>query len=165
MRTVDFEYRGQVLHLCLNGAALFAIRDEYGSETPIFDLIAGDGSEAFQRMCRILHILCEQGELVERYLGQEPQEVPTERYLATTMMPSDLPAVREAMARALAAGFRREVPEDKPKRRDLGLEELQKKRDAAAGVAAGGDSGPWSLSAGGAAADAGDAAGPADPGA
>ena len=53
MRTVDFEYRGQVLHLCLNGAALFAIRDEYGSETPIFDLIAGDGSEAFQRMCRI----------------------------------------------------------------------------------------------------------------
>ena len=60
MRTVDFEYRGQVLHLCLNGAALFAIRDEYGSETPIFDLIAGDGSEAFQRMCRILRILCEQ---------------------------------------------------------------------------------------------------------
>ena len=44
MRTVDFEYRGQVMHLCLNGAALFAIRDEYGSETPIFDLIAGDGS-------------------------------------------------------------------------------------------------------------------------
>ena len=64
---------------------------------------------------------------MERYLGQEPQEVPTERYLATTMMPSDLPAVREAMARAVAAGFRREVPEDKPKRRDLGLEELQKK--------------------------------------
>lgn len=127
MRTVDFEYRGQVLHLCLNGAALFAIRDEYGSETPIFDLIAGDGSEAFQRLCRILHILCEQGELVERYLGQEPQEVPTERYLATTMMPSDLPAVREAMARAVAAGFRREVPDDKPKHRDLGLEELQKK--------------------------------------
>ena len=159
MRTVDFEYRGQVLHLCLNGAALFAIRDEYGSETPIFDLIAGDGSEAFQRMCRILHILCEQGELVERYLGQEPQEVPTERYLATTMMPSDLPAVREAMTRAVAAGFRREVPDDK------GWRSCKKKRDAAAGVAAGGDSGPWSLSAGGAAADAGDAAGPADPGA
>lgn len=128
MRTVDFEYRGQVMHLCLNGAALFAIRDEYGNETPIFDLIAkSKDSEDFHRTCRILHILCEQGELVERYLGQEPQEVPTERYLATTMMPSDLPAVREAMARAVAAGFRREVPEDKPKRWDLGLEELQKK--------------------------------------
>ena len=118
MRTVDFEYRGQVLHLCLNGAALFAIRDEYGNETPIFDLIAkSKDSEDFQRTCRILHILCEQGELVERYLGQEPQEVPTERYLATTMMPSDLGA----------AGFWREVSGDKPKRRDLGLEERQKK--------------------------------------
>ena len=129
MRTVDFEYRGQVLHLCLNGAALFAIRDDYGSEESVMDLIAKcSGIEDFRRTCRILHILCEQGELVQRYLGQEPQEIPTERYLATTMMPSDLPTVREAMIQAVADGFRREAPDERPKRRDLGLEELQKKK-------------------------------------
>lgn len=132
MRTIEFEYRGQTLHLCLNGAALFAIREQYGSEESVLDLIGGNDSEGFRRMCRILHILCEQGELVERYLGQEPREIPTERYLATTMMPSDLPTVRETMARAVADGFRREAPDDKPKRRDLGLEELQKKTGSGA---------------------------------
>lgn len=129
MQTINFDYRGETLHLCLNGAALFAIRDEYGSESSVLDLISGEGSEGFQRMCRILHIFCEQGELVQRYLGYEPQEIPAERYFSTTMMPADLPAVRDAMVRAVAAGFRRETPEDKPKRRDLWLEELQKKTE------------------------------------
>lgn len=132
MRTIEFEYRGQMLHLCLNGAALFAIREQYGSEESVLDLIGGNDSEGFRRMCRILQILCEQGELVQRYLGQEPREIPTERYFATTLMPSDLPEVRDAMVRAVAAGFRRETQDERPKRRDLYLEELQKKTGSGA---------------------------------
>ena len=52
LKTVDFEFNGQVLHLFLNGAALFDFYDRYGAEQEIPDVVAGESRKSFLDVCQ-----------------------------------------------------------------------------------------------------------------
>lgn len=133
LKTVDFEFNGQVLHLFLNGAALFDFYDRYGAEQEIPDVVAGESRKSFLATCWLLYKLSEQGELARRQLGHTPKAIPSMGQLAALLGVLDVPRARRAICKAAQLGFSMEHP---PKREyeDLGLLELQKK--TAAGRAA-----------------------------
>lgn len=133
LKTVDFEFNGQVLHLFLNGAALFDFYDKYGSDKDIPEVISGESRASFLATCWLLYKLSEQGELARRQLGHTPETIPSMGQLAALLGALDVPRARRAICAAARLGFAMEHP---PKREyeDLGLLELQKK--TAAGKAA-----------------------------
>ncbi len=133
LKTVDFAFNGQVLHLFLNGAALFDFYDRYGAEQEIPDVVAGESRKSFLATCWLLNKLSEQGELARRQLGHTPETIPSMGQLAALLGVLDVPRARRAICEAARLGFSMEHP---PKREyeDLGLLELQKK--TAAGRAA-----------------------------
>ena len=51
MKLTAFPFNGTTYYLLLNGAALFNIYDQYGSEGSVFDPIRGGGSEGFAAVC------------------------------------------------------------------------------------------------------------------
>ena len=133
LKTVDFAFNGQVLHLFLNGAALFDFYDKYGSDKDIPEVISGESRASFLATCWLLYKLSEQGELARRQLGHTPEAIPSMGQLAALLGVLDVPRARRAICKAAQLGFSMEHP---PKREyeDLGLLELQKK--TAAGRAA-----------------------------
>lgn len=133
LKTVDFEFNGQVLHLFLNGAALFDFYDKYGSDKDIPEVLSGESRASFLATCWLLYKLSEQGELARRQLGHTPETIPSMGQLTALLGALDVPRARRAICEAARLGFSMEHP---PKREyeDLGLLELQKK--TAAGRAA-----------------------------
>ena len=126
MTPLPFTWRGQTLHLLLNGAALFDIFDRFGANAEIPELIAGSSRKSLENTCWILAKLAEQGELARRFLGFERETPPMEQELLTLMTPMEIPLARLAITRAVRLGFdmRHQDPEEYV---DLGLRELQKK--------------------------------------
>ena len=126
MTPLPFTWRGQELHLLLNGAALFDIFDRFGANAEIPELIAGSSRKSLENTCWILAKLAEQGELARRFLGFERETPPMEQELLTLMTPMEIPLARLAITRAVRLGFymRHQDPEEYV---DLGLRELQKK--------------------------------------
>ena len=76
MRTAPFSFNGQTYHLLFNGAALFDIYDEFGTEGSVTDHILGKDRKALEALCWYLEELAWQGELLRRYEGRDPQKVP-----------------------------------------------------------------------------------------
>lgn len=126
MTPLPFTWKGQELHLLLNGAALFDIFDRFGANAEIPELIAGSSRKSLENTCWILAKLAEQGELARRFLGFERETPPMEQELLTLMTPMEIPLARLAITRAVRLGFdmRHQDPEEYV---DLGLRELQKK--------------------------------------
>lgn len=156
LKTVDFEFNGQMLHLFLNGAALFDFYDKYGTEQDIPEVVSGDSRKSFLATCWLLYKLAEQGELARRQLGHTPESIPTMGQLAALLNPLDVLCARRAICETARIGL---TMEHAPKREyeDLGLLELQKKRNPAdpRGVSGHGYAGSGPGSAGSAAADPG----------
>ena len=126
MKTLEFEWNGQLLHLCLNGAALFDIYEKYGTKGSITDHISGNGKKSFQATCWMLAKLAEQGNLVRIWQGHKRTKPPTEPQLAALLAPVDVLAAKNAIRVAIELGFRREE-DDGEGEVDLGLRELEKK--------------------------------------
>ena len=127
MRVVDFEHNGQVWHLYLNGAVLCEIYDNYGADKSALDPIHGEGREAFNATCWYLTRLAAQGELLRRWQGEEKGPLPVENAFRLLLSPQDVMRAKAAITRAVAAGFGREIEEEK-KEVDLGLLELEQKK-------------------------------------
>lgn len=130
MKTIELNVYGKTCHLRLTSAALYDIYEHFGKETSVFDNISGSDKAAFDAVCWYLAKLSEQGELARRWEGHEAQELFTEADFRTLMTPSDFPAAKLAVIRALNMGFGREVEDDEPV--DLVLLEMQKKTEKAA---------------------------------
>lgn len=126
MKTLEFEWNGQMLHLCLNGAALFDIYEKYGTKGSITDPISGNGKKSFQATCWMLAKLAEQGNLVRIWQGHERVKVPTEQQLAALLSPVDVLAAKDAIRVAIELGFRMEA-DDGEREIDIGLQEIEKK--------------------------------------
>ena len=128
LKTVDFEFNGQMLHLFLNGAALFDFYDKYGTEKDIPEVVSGDSRKSFLATCWLLYKLAEQGELARRQLGHTPEAIPTMGQLAVLLDPMDVLRARRAICETARLGL---TMEHAPKRQyeDLGLLELQKKTE------------------------------------
>ena len=128
MKSVDFDWNGQVLHLLLNGTALFDIYDKYGYDADLLDLLEGNDKKSYLNTCWILYKLAEQGELARRFLGHDHEKPPSVDRLAALMLPQDVPRAKRAATKAIRLGFGVEHPEGDGSV-DIGLLELQKKTE------------------------------------
>ena len=129
MRSVPYTFNGQEYHLCMNAAALFAIYERLGDKGSVLDHIKGTGKKSFSNTCFMLAKLAEQGEMVRRYEGHDHEKFPSEQMFAAMLMPTDVAEAKDALRKAIALGFTREI-DRKQKAVDLGLVELQKKTEA-----------------------------------
>lgn len=129
MGPVIFSCAGTTYHLLLNGAALFDIYEKFGSKGFVLDHIKSNGKESFGPTCWMLAKLAEQGELLRRYQGHDKGPIPTEETFLLNLSPLEVPLAKDAIARAVQEGFRREEGPVK-KEIDKGLLEIQKKTGA-----------------------------------
>lgn len=126
MGPVIFSCGGVTYHLLLNGEALFDIYEKFGSKGFVLDHIKGNGKKSFGPTCWMLAKLAEQGELLRRYQGYDKGPIPTEDLFRLTLSPLEIPLAKDAIARAVQEGFRRNEGQDN-KAVDKGLLELEKK--------------------------------------
>lgn len=134
MKLTHITIDGREYPLCLNAAALFDLYARFGDKGSLLDHIEGSDRKAFYNTCGMLAKLAEQGELVRRYQGFIPGDIPTENQLRLVMGPLDVINAKAAIRRAVAVGFGREIREEQEERVDLGLLELQKKTAPASAV-------------------------------
>ena len=128
MRVFEFKFKDETYPLCLNGAALFAIYDKYGSDVSVFDPIKEMDSKGFEAICFYLHELAKQGEIIRRWEGRMPRKIPPQAMFAAMLDPHEVNEARQAIRETLALGFARD--HDDREKIDLGLEELRKKAAA-----------------------------------
>lgn len=143
MKLHEVDLCGQHLYLCLNGQALFDLYDKFGTKGFITDPLKGSGKKSFEAVCYYLFKLSEQGELYQRWQGQTHGPIFTEQFFRVNLAPREEKETGDL---------------------DLGLVELQKKRDLrdARALAAAAHAVPAAESARGAAAHARAGHGPAD---
>lgn len=127
MKVHEVDLCGQHLYLLLNGQALFDLYDKFGTKGFITDPIKGSGKKSFEAVCYYLFKLSEQGELYRRWQGQTHGPILTEQFFRVHLAPREVAAAKDAILTAIVLGFRREEKEAGDL--DLGLVELQKKRD------------------------------------
>lgn len=129
MKTIDFFIGAKVLHLYLNGEAMFAIQS-------LDDGIPEGAPDALERMmqhdadgihvlCQVAQILATQGELCRRYLQYTPARIPTVEELQLILSPMQLIGLRTAVIQAIDAGYSQTDSDDGDI--DTGLAELEKK--------------------------------------
>lgn len=118
---------GKEYPLLFNGTAMFAVKDVFGEDN-VITAIKDNTPDAFASACKAAAILAEQGELLRRWEGYEPQEILTEKELLLTITPLGIVPLKNAVIEAVAAGYRRDIA-DENEEIDLGLEELNKKKD------------------------------------
>ena len=109
MQTVKFEFNERPYCLCFNGAALFAVQEKYGDGFNAGAILAGTGTDGFSSLCWLLAELAEQGELVRRYLGYDPQDIPTPEYFEASLGPLDTLRAKKAVLDALALPARLKI--------------------------------------------------------
>lgn len=125
MKEVTVRVAGQEIPLYYNGYAMYAVRDLLGEEK-IYDVLAQDTPEAFEKTCEIASILATQGELYRRYIGMDKGRILSAQVLRLILRPVDMVALRKAIMDAFVAGMQAEQPEDADV--DLGLQELDAKK-------------------------------------
>lgn len=127
MNGTSIELGGRKYALLFNGYAMFAERDMFG-EAGMLELIQANTAEGFEALCKAVALLAEQGELVRRYEGHEPDELLTLERIRVLATPLDVPALRMAVINAMVKGYGREVEDEE---KDLGLTELEQKKTKA----------------------------------
>lgn len=130
MKTFEFDYGGKVLHLYMNGTAMFAIdaldADRPDSSPDVIDRLKESTPEGIADLLKVALILAEQGELCRRYLHYTPERIPDARELLLLLSPAQLSLLRVAVMVAINAGYSQEKSGENDDI-DTGLAELEKK--------------------------------------
>ena len=129
MKTFEFDYGGKVLHLYMNGTAMFAIEAlDSGREdtTDVIERMKENTPEGVADLLKVALILAEQGELCRRYLGYSPERIPTEKELSLLLSPAQLMLLRVSALMAINAGYEQKESGQNDDI-DTGLAELEKK--------------------------------------
>jgi hypothetical protein len=124
MKAIKTIIGGEEYYLYFNASAMFALDDI--AESFIKDTMPNT-REAYELLCKGIHILIEQGELARRYYGHTPKELPSAEQIEKMLAPKDIPVIKKDMANAIALGFGQEI-QDKEKEVDLVLQELNQKK-------------------------------------
>ena len=142
MKAVKINLAGRVRYLAFTGEAMFQMRDKFGGTSKLLDNMKADTREGFSIACEAAALLAEQGELVRRNFGYDPEPILDASTIAATAAPSEIVALKLAIPAAISLGYGREV-EPENDEVDLGLAELntQKKRGNADRIPPGGHSG------------------------
>lgn len=123
MKSVKINLAGRVRYLAFTGEAMFQMRDKFGGTSQLLEDMKADTREGFSIACEAAAILAEQGELVRRNFGYDPEPIPTTAEIAATSAPSEIVALKLAIPAAISLGYGREV-EPENDEVDLGLAEL-----------------------------------------
>lgn len=129
MKTFEFNYGGKLLHLYMNGTAMFAIQALDTGREGSSDAIARmteSTPEGVADLLKVSLILAEQGELCRRYLGYSPERIPSEKELLLLLSPLQLALLRNAAVSAINAGYTQHEGSGNDDI-DTGLAELEKK--------------------------------------
>lgn len=121
MKEITVKVAGMEIPLYYNGYAMYAVRDALGEEK-IYDVLAQDTPEAFEKLCQVASILATQGELYRRYLGMDKGRILSAQVLRLILRPADAVVLRRAVLDAFVAGMQTEEAEDADI--DVGLQAL-----------------------------------------
>lgn len=130
MKTTEFKLGVKTLHLYFNGEAMFLLNDldkdlDEGAPEWISRMLENT-VEGKRLLCKIAHILADQGERCRRYLQYASERIPTEEEINLLLTPRALIGLRSAVMKAIDDGFG-EQSQDDDGDIDLGLAELEKK--------------------------------------
>jgi len=125
-RIIEFEYNGRTYEAYCPAAALFDIYDHFGQVGPVAEITGFEDQtrEGWDACCWLLAELCRWGELRRRHMGETPRDMLTVAALKLAP-PVDVPRIRLTVMEAVAAGFRRDIPDEEPEETDLVLQELE----------------------------------------
>lgn len=105
---IEYGYRGGTYRLYFNGLLLYSFYDRYGKDKGVMEILEQDGKDGLEANVWLLCELTRQAALYRRYLGEEPGEVLDYTRMLTGATPAEIPGIRNAVAVAVAEGFRRE---------------------------------------------------------
>lgn len=128
MKSATITISGEKYYLVLDGEAMFQIRDIYGSSQLMLEKLEPDTRDAFNVACDAAAILAERGELIRRRLGYLPGKIPERDDLALLVRPYEIVDLKNAIIKAVALGYGREVPPPEGEEYDEGLAELNQKK-------------------------------------
>lgn len=123
MKAVKIALAGRTRYLAFTGEAMFQMRDKFGGTTKLLEDMKADTREGFSIACGAAAILAEQGELVRRHFGYDPEPILDAETIAATAAPSEIVALKLSIPAAISLGYGREV-EPENDEIDLGLAEL-----------------------------------------
>ena len=123
MKAVKINLAGRVRYLAFTGEAMFQMRDKFGGTSQLLDNMKADTREGFSIACEAAALLAEQGELVRRNFGYDPEPILDASTIAATAAPNEIVAIKLAIPAAISLGYGREV-EPENDEVDLGLAEL-----------------------------------------
>lgn len=123
MKAVKISLAGRTRYLAFTVEAMFQIQELFGGSGELIEAIKDGGREGFSAACKAAAILAEQGELVRRGLGYDPEPMTDAGAIAATMAPSEITVLKMAIPAALALGYGREIAEEDGEV-DIGLAEL-----------------------------------------
>ncbi|MDE7261957.1 MAG: hypothetical protein K2N78_07885 [Oscillospiraceae bacterium] len=127
MKAVKFVLAGRERYLCFTVEAMFQIQDLCGGSNELMDLIQNNTREGFATTCKAVEILAEQGELVRRSMGYDPEPMVSAETISATTAPGDMAALKLAIPAAISLGYGREV-EPENDEVDLCLAELSEQK-------------------------------------
>ena len=115
MKQTEWNYRGEAHPMSFTANALFTVYDRYGvGEITDITEITESSEQGFRDLCWIAALLCREAELQRRYMGEDPRIMLTAEELELMLLPSEVPALRSAVAAAMKQGFRRSLDTGEP---------------------------------------------------
>ncbi len=130
MKTIEFALGSKTMHLFYNGEAMFRCNEldkDMSQDAPDWISRMLDNTLDGKRLlCRVAHILAEQGELCRRYLQYDKERILSEDEIQALMTPMLLVQLRGAVMNAINEGYSSNSAEDDGDI-DVGLASLEKK--------------------------------------
>ena len=123
MKAVKIDLAGRTRYLAFTVEAMFQIQEVFGGAGDLIDALKDNTRDGFSTACEAAAILAQQGELVRRHFGYDPEPILDAGTIAATMAPSEIAALKVAIPAALTLGYGREIESDEDEV-DLGLAEL-----------------------------------------
>ena len=127
MKAVKISLAGRTRYLAFTVEAMFQIQETFGGPGELIEAVRDNTREGFSAACKAAAILAEQGELVRRGLGYDPEPMTDADTIAATMAPSEIAVLKLAIPAALSLGYGREIEPDSDEV-DLGLAELNEQK-------------------------------------
>ena len=126
-RMVKAKVNGADRYMGYSVGTMFQVSEKYGSVKDLLELISQDSPNGLAALQWIVKLMVNDAELDRRESGYAP--LPLVEEVSACMHPLEYSELKQAAVLAINAGYIREVVDDSEV--DLGLEELQAKKEAA----------------------------------
>ncbi len=125
-RTVSAVINGKEKTLNYSMEVMFGAIEKFGGASKALEAVQDPGKEGFEAVKWFAVQLANDGELLRREQGCEPEELLKEKDVSPRMHPLEYSELREAVLEAITLGYRRDV--ESHEEIDLGLAELNEKK-------------------------------------